>query len=107
MEKSVPRAIPFRKSFAMSSLPSRFLAACIRGYQLTLSPDHGPLRHLYTYGYCRHEPTCSEFARTMLLERGVVRSLWPITRRLLSCHPWAKPSEEKMRHAAKRWASQR
>jgi len=38
-------------------LPRHAMILGLRIYQLTLSPDHGPLKHLYTYGYCRHPPT--------------------------------------------------
>jgi putative component of membrane protein insertase Oxa1/YidC/SpoIIIJ protein YidD len=45
--------------------PRKMIALAITGYQYTLSPDHGPLKALNPYGYCRHEPTCSEYVRSM------------------------------------------
>jgi len=68
----------------------------IKLYQHTLSPDHGPLRHIYTYGFCRHEPTCSEYGKRMIEQRGVLIGSLFLFKRLLSCHPWRKPSEEKI-----------
>jgi uncharacterized protein len=69
----------------------------LRAYQLTLSPDHGPLRHLHPYGYCRHEPTCSQYGVKVLKRRGFVLGTLLLTRRVLSCHPWKKPSPERMK----------
>ena len=53
-------------------LPRKLIAWLIVGYQHTLSPDHGPLKALNPYGYCRHSPTCSEYAKKMIMERGVL-----------------------------------
>jgi uncharacterized protein len=71
-------------------------------YQHTLSPDHGPLKGLYPYGYCRHEPTCSEYAKKVLLERGAIIGTLLSAKRVLSCHPWKKISDEKARKIMER-----
>ncbi len=71
----------------------------IEFYQATLSPDHGPLRHAYPYGYCRHFPTCSEYGKEMILKRGLVLGGLLTIGRLLTCHPWRKPSEERVKQA--------
>lgn len=71
-------------------------------YQNTLSPDHGPLRHLYRYGYCRHSPTCSEYAKIQLKQRGAVVGSFLAMKRVLSCNPFAKISDEKWQEIAKR-----
>ncbi len=68
----------------------------LRLYQMTLSPDHGPLKGLHPYGYCRHEPTCSMYGIQMLDQRGLIIGSILLIRRVLSCHPWKKPSPEKM-----------
>lgn len=77
-------------------VPRRTAALLITGYQHTLSPDHGPLKGLWTYGYCRHEPTCSVYAKDAILRRGLVlgglKGLW----RVLGCHPWRRLSEAKI-----------
>jgi len=77
-------------------LPRNAIALAITGYQHTFSPDHGPLKSLYTYGYCRHSPTCSVYAKKAVLERGAVIGSLLAARRVLSCHPWKKLSEEKI-----------
>lgn len=77
-------------------LPRRALIALITLYQRTLSPDHGPLRHLHPYGFCRHHPTCSQYAKEVLQSRGfVIGSLLSIAR-VLTCTPWKTPSEERI-----------
>ena len=107
---------PFRQSVApgKQSLPSRrllfflwrlpriALIAVIRVYQLTLSPDHGPLKHLYPYGYCKHEPTCSQYAITRLRTFGFVLGTLLALRRVMTCTPFAKPSDEKLRSLAEK-----
>ena len=75
----------------------KILAFLIVLYQKTLSPDRGLLRFLYPYGFCRHTPTCSEYAKHMLLEKGVFRGIPLIAKRLLCCNPWTKVSEERLR----------
>jgi len=83
-------------------LPRHALILGIRLYQLTLSPDHGPLRHLWTYGYCRHSPTCSMYAIDVLRKRGAIVGSLLAAKRVLSCNPWAKPSDERLRELAAR-----
>ena len=51
-------------------LPRNAAFIAITAYQHTLSPDHGPLRALHPYGFCRHDPTCSEYGVNVLQERG-------------------------------------
>ncbi|PIQ75987.1 hypothetical protein COU78_03430 [Candidatus Peregrinibacteria bacterium CG10_big_fil_rev_8_21_14_0_10_49_24] len=76
--------------------PCKGIVVLIELYQATLSPDHGPLRSLYIYGYCRHEPTCSEYGKEVMLSKGVLRGIPLLCFRLLSCHPWKKPSEKRI-----------
>jgi len=55
-------------------------AQAVRGYQLTL-------RALIPSS-CRFAPSCSEYARTVLLEQGLLTGGWLAFRRLARCHPW-------------------
>ncbi len=66
------------------------LQALIRLYQKTLSLDHGPLKRLYPYGYCRFHPTCSNYALQALEQHGLLKGLYLSIRRVLRCHPWSK-----------------
>lgn len=83
-------------------LPRNLIVLLLRGYQKTLSPDHGPLRHLHPYGYCRHSPTCSMYAIDVLTRRGAVVGTLLSIKRVLSCNPWSKPSDERLQELAGR-----
>lgn len=50
--------------------------------------DHGFLRHIFPYGYCRFYPTCSEYSYQSIERYGVVRGGLKSIKRLLRCHPW-------------------
>lgn len=78
-------------------LPRNLIVLMITGYQHTLSPDHGPLKHLYTYGYCRHSPTCSQYAKEQIQNRGLFIGGLLAIKRILSCNPFTKPSDARIR----------
>lgn len=61
----------------------------IRGYQRTLSPDHGALKVLYPYGCCRFYPTCSEYAYEAIGKYGIAKGGALAAKRLGRCHPWS------------------
>lgn len=86
--------------FSLWLLPRNTLVGAITLYQRTLSPDHGPLRHLWRYGYCRHEPTCSAFGKRVIAERGAVIGTVLTVGRLFTCHPWRKPSPARIMRAS-------
>ncbi|OIO54693.1 hypothetical protein AUJ46_02625 [Candidatus Peregrinibacteria bacterium CG1_02_54_53] len=77
-------------------LPRTILITAITAYQQTLSPDHGPLKHLWQYGYCRHAPTCSEYGKQIIGERGAIIGGLLTLKRLLTCHPWRKPDPQRI-----------
>ena len=81
----------------MLGFPRRIAVALIEFYQGTLSPDHGPLHYLYPYGYCRHEPTCSMYAKHVIAKQGLIIGGIKALGRILTCVPWQKPSEKKIR----------
>lgn len=68
----------------------KLILRLIRLYQKTLSPDHGPLSFLYSEGYCRFKPTCSEYTYKAIDHYGIIyggiRGLWRVCR----CNPWGK-----------------
>ena len=78
-------------------LPRNALIAVIELYQMTLSPDHGPFKDLYPFGFCRHKTTCSDYGKQVLAERGVLIGILFLSGRVIRCNPWKKPDEEKMR----------
>ena len=69
-----------------TDLATRALSACVRGYQLAVSPA---LHALAGPGAgCRFSPTCSHYALEALALHGPVRGTFLATRRVLRCHPW-------------------
>jgi len=78
------------------NFPKRLTIKIIDIYQSTLSPDHGPLKHLYTYGYCRHEPTCSEYGKKVIKDKGVIIGSLLTLKRILGCNPWKKPDQKRI-----------
>jgi len=62
----------------------------IRLYQKTLSPDHGPMKEIFPYGYCRYHPTCSQYGYEVIKKRGLIIGLPKTIWRILRCNPWSK-----------------
>lgn len=84
----------------LSQIPRRLFASLITLYQKVLSPDHGIPRVLFPYGFCPQHPTCSEYGKKVILERGVIVGGALALKRTLSCHPWRRVSDEKLRKLA-------
>jgi len=75
----------------------KVIASLITLYQKTISPDHGFLKSFYPYGFCRHTPTCSAYAKDAFLSYGILRGGLLTVKRIGSCNPWTKLSDEKLR----------
>ncbi|MEK7523715.1 MAG: membrane protein insertion efficiency factor YidD [Patescibacteria group bacterium] len=62
----------------------------IQLYQKTLSPDHGLFKVFFPHGYCKFQPSCSEYTRLAILHRGVLvgcsKGVW----RILRCNPCSR-----------------
>jgi putative membrane protein insertion efficiency factor len=58
----------------------------IKLYQATLSPDHGPFKK--PYGYCRFQPTCSEYCLTAFNKYGFIKGGLKACARIARCHPF-------------------
>lgn len=67
----------------------RFIGKIIRGYQRTLSPDHGVFKIFYPYGCCRFYPTCSNYAHDAIDKHGIINGGALAVKRLGRCHPWS------------------
>ena len=63
----------------LGSLPRRWLAALVRGYQVLISPLLGPR--------CRFYPGCSHYAIEAIERHGAIRGGWLAARRIMRCHP--------------------
>lgn len=72
------------------STPRYIVMAFIFLYQKTLSPDHGPLKHLHPHGFCRFYPTCSEYGYQVIKKRGILIGIPKTIWRIVRCNPWSK-----------------
>ncbi len=68
----------------------------IKGYQKTLSPDHGMLKARYPYGFCRFYPTCSEYAINAFSKYGVIKGFLFSVLRIVRCNPFTRPQINKI-----------
>ena len=69
-----------------TGLVTRALSACVRGYQIAISPT---LHAVAGPGAgCRFTPSCSHYALEALALHGPVRGSALAARRVLRCHPW-------------------
>lgn len=82
----------FLKAFqSLWHLPRQFMAGGIWVYQKTLSPDHSFwAKTVYPQGYCKFQPTCSEYTRQALLKYGLVKGSFKGLGRIFRCNPWSK-----------------
>lgn len=59
-------------------------------YQRTISFDHGALKYLFPFGYCRFLPTCSDYAIMAIAKHGVAKGGLKAIWRVLRCNPFSK-----------------
>lgn len=83
------RKIPVYGHIALA-IPKMVAKWCIRLYQRTFSPDHGPLRRYFAHGYCKFHPTCSAYMYQAVDELGITRGLILGTARIFRCNPWSQ-----------------
>lgn len=74
----------------LNNLFSKFAISSIRLYQRTLSPDHGPLKHMHKHGFCRFYPTCSEYAVQSIEKYGIIKGGIKASWRIIRCNPFNK-----------------
>lgn len=68
------------------------LIQIIKIYQKTLSPDHGWFRAKWPHGYCRYQPTCSQYGIDAISKYGAIRGSLMAAWRIIRCNPFAQPS---------------
>lgn len=66
----------------------------IRLYQLTLSPDHGPLKRFFPYGFCRFHPTCSDYGLVAFKRHGFFKGGAMTAWRICRCNPFSEGGED-------------
>jgi len=69
----------------------------IKIYQKTLSFDHGPMKRLFPYGFCRFQPTCSEYGLQAIQKYGVIKGGFIAMHRILRCNPWNKGGHDPLK----------
>jgi uncharacterized protein len=62
----------------------------IKLYQRTLSFDHGPMKDLFPGGFCRYQPTCSQYTYDAIKKYGLLKGGVMGGWRILRCNPWSK-----------------
>lgn len=70
--------------------PRYLLIKVIKIYQKTLSPDHGLFKNLYPNGFCRFNPTCSEYGIQAIRKYGIFKGSLLTMKRILRCNPFNK-----------------
>ncbi|OGZ57172.1 MAG: hypothetical protein A3F94_02895 [Candidatus Spechtbacteria bacterium RIFCSPLOWO2_12_FULL_38_22] len=65
--------------------PSFLFLGLITVYQWTLSPDHGVVS-FFTVGQCKFRPTCSQYTKIAIKERGALHGLKAGFAQLKKCH---------------------
>jgi putative membrane protein insertion efficiency factor len=75
-------------------LPRVPVLLLIRLYQKTISPDHGPLKGLFPYGFCRFNPTCSDYGHEAIRRYGLIRGLPKTAWRVIRCNPFNKGGDD-------------
>ncbi|GAB0174498.1 MAG: membrane protein insertion efficiency factor YidD [Candidatus Altimarinota bacterium] len=69
----------------------RLLISIIILYQRYLSPDHSIwARALNRPPYCKHIPSCSDYTKEAIENKGVILGILKGTWRILRCNPWSK-----------------
>lgn len=74
----------------VSQIISKTIIKLINIYQHTLSPDHGWGRLLFSRAGCRFYPSCSEYIKQSIIERGLLIGLIFGFKRLGRCHPFSR-----------------
>jgi hypothetical protein len=73
------------------SIPTRAAVSCIRFYQRYFSPDHSLwAKAMDRPPYCKHVPSCSEYAVEAFEKKGFAKGLFKAVWRVLRCNPWSR-----------------
>lgn len=70
--------------------PRYLVVRLIKFYQKTISFDHGFFKVFYPHGYCRFNPTCSQYGVDAISKHGLIKGGAMTAWRILRCNPWNK-----------------
>jgi len=73
------------------------LIGFIKLYQKTLSFDHSPLKVFYPHGFCRFNPTCSQYSIEAIDKYGPIKGGLKATWRVLRCNPFNKGGNDPLK----------
>lgn len=77
-------------------IPKNSLTLLIAIYQKLLSPDHSFwAKAVFPHGYCRYQPTCSQYTKQAIQKYGAVRGTAKGIGRIFRCNPWSKGGLDK------------
>ena len=75
----------------------KILIGVIKIYQKKLSFDHSPLKVFYPHGFCRFNPTCSQYSIEAINKygpiKGSIKAIW----RILKCNPFNKGGNDPLK----------
>ena len=74
----------------INSFFSKIAIKIIKFYQKTLSFDHGPLKNIYPQGFCRFNPSCSQYGLEAIEKYGIIKGGFKAAWRVIRCNPWNK-----------------
>lgn len=77
--------------------PRRLVVRLIKIYQKTFSFDHGPFKSLYPHGFCRFNPSCSQYGVEAIEKYGIIKGGMMTSWRILRCNPWNKGGNDPVR----------
>lgn len=81
----------------IKKIPRKPLLVLIRIYQKTLSPDHGFVKVLFPYGYCKYQPTCSQYGYAAIEKYGLLRGVPLAAWRILRCNPCSRGGSDELK----------
>jgi len=81
----------------LSNMIASIMIRFIKLYQKTFSFDHGLLKYLYPNGFCRFNPTCSEYSIQAIKKYGPIKGFFKSIWRILRCNPFNKGGNDPLK----------
>ncbi|KKR08253.1 MAG: hypothetical protein UT32_C0002G0016 [Parcubacteria group bacterium GW2011_GWC2_39_14] len=66
----------------------------IRFYQRTISFDHSPMKEFFPGGFCRYNPSCSEYTYKSIEKYGLIKGGFKGAWRIMRCNPWSRGGDD-------------